>query len=423
MPTLTTVNVTPAITLVFGGKGSAASPVQVVNLDTENTVYLSYASNPNVGQAGVFPVMPLGSMAFDGTVSVWGVTPAGQTAEIGVVPGGSNYSPGSLAITGPVTATITGPVEVEGSISISGTPTVELASGTTVDVTGTADVNVQNATLDIIGQGGFVTPGQINSVFANSAPVTATAGSDGVLGTFNVSTYSSIIASLGPASNSSTAAGAAVCVQYDFTWFDINSVEVGNDTFSCVMGSSVVYEIPARGFLLQILMVNAGTNGTITANAMALVIDGSYRTINSERVVSVSVSAPPVITGATVEMQGKPVYGIASWVASIQFTWSGAVASVVFPLPQWVGQAQGFYQDITTALARNATIVDLSYAQQGNVISGSAYADGIILNIPGSIDANPVPFTVILPPTQCALILDTPATAGEFSMTLVGVGN
>src|ERR1700690_1216627 len=93
MPTLTTVNVTSKSTLIFGGQGSAATPIQLINQDANNTVYLAYASNPAIGQPGVMPLGPGASLAFDGSISVWGVTPAELTAAVAVIPGGSNYRP------------------------------------------------------------------------------------------------------------------------------------------------------------------------------------------------------------------------------------------------------------------------------------------------------------------------------------------
>lgn len=393
--------------------GAEADMVTVINLDTENTVNLGSAANHLP-----FPLGPLASQTL--TAPVWAA--AAEPLVVGIVPGGGAYSPGSLTINGPVTAEITGPVEVEGSISITGTPTVELAAGTTVDVSGIADVNIQNANIDVVGAGGYIAPGQINSVFANAGPVTAAAGGSANLGTFDVSTYLSVIASLGPVSNSSSSAGAAVCAVYQFSWLDINSTLIATDVYSCVVGGEVVYEIPVRGYSLQISMFNLGAGGTLTAAASKLVIDGSYRSVPNTRVVS-TVAGAPTLAGCVVVPQQLPVFGVAAWIASIAYTWAGANASVVFLLPQWVGEVTGFYQVITTALARNATVVDLTYAVQGQVTSGSTYQFGIVQNIPGSIDANPVPVNFNLPPTQCAVIVDTPAAVGEFFMSLIGAAN
>lgn len=83
MGNLNVVNVTGKSTLIFGGQGSLASPIQLVNLDQVNSVTLSYASNPTIGQGGNVTLAPLASMSFDGTVSVWGVAAPGVTLQIG----------------------------------------------------------------------------------------------------------------------------------------------------------------------------------------------------------------------------------------------------------------------------------------------------------------------------------------------------
>jgi hypothetical protein len=113
---------------------------------------------------------------------------------------------------------------------------------------------------------------------------------------------------------------------------------------------------------------------------------------------------------------------VTSWVANINYVSTGAIANLVIPLPQWAGEVSGFYQVVTTALVKNATIVDLSYAVQNQVLSGGGYPFGVIQSYPPGIDAAAVPVTFNLPPTQCAVILDVPAT-GTTAISLIGVGN
>jgi cytoskeletal protein CcmA (bactofilin family) len=408
MPTLTTVNVTSASTLIFGGQGSTATPIQVVNLDTENTVWFSYLSNPQANQPGSFPLGPLASMSFTGTVSVWGVSESGETIVVGVIPGGSNYSPGSLTISGPVTATISGPVTVEG----------------TVDIAGTTDVQIQNANIDVVGAGGFINPGQIGNL-VTSGPLTVGANSSIDVATdVNVENYTSLTFLAGNMTNSSTAAGAAVCAVLEITWTNSAGVAVATDTLSTALGgdAGATWEVPIKSSFFSIICINPGTVGTITLPSACIYVDGSYRTLPNIRVVSCTL-ATPTLTGCVVVAQSKPVGDINTWIASLAYSWTGANTNVVILLPQWAGQVTGFYQVITTALAKNATIVDLSYAVQGQVVSGSGYTFGIIQNIPSAIDTNPVDVSFNLPPTQCALILSTPAATGEFFLSLAGVGN
>jgi hypothetical protein len=77
-PPLTTVNVTansPA-TLIFGGQGSNATPMQVINNDTVSSVWVGNQSNLTPGQAGAVELGPGSSVAFDGSVSVYGIVAA-----------------------------------------------------------------------------------------------------------------------------------------------------------------------------------------------------------------------------------------------------------------------------------------------------------------------------------------------------------
>jgi hypothetical protein len=458
MPTLTTVNVTSRSTLIFGGQGSNATPIQIVNLDTANTVYLAYASNLVIGQPGVIPIGPLASMSFDGAISIYGITGIGQTVEISVIPGGSNYSPGSLTITGPVNAEITGPVTVEGTVDIGNTPSVEISGTPTVDIantpsviisgTPTVDVGTVSGSIDIAsvagsvnvagavnatGVGGFITPGQIVPLFTNNTAITAGPGAETVVGTFNVSTIASLVFGQFSLTVSSVAAGAPVCAVWFLIWMDANGNGLCTDTVSAIIGSDVTWEIPVKGAQVQVLLINVGTVGTITvpvysggtSGIAGLNLDGSFRDIPNTRVVFAipGNSGFIALTGCTVVTQANPVFQVGPWVASIAFTWSAAAANVVFPLPQWVGAVTGFYQVITTALVKVATIVDLTYAVQGGVVSGTAYRSGtsIIQSMPSAIGSGNLAMN--MPPTQCAIIIDTPATAGTFSIGLVGVAN
>lgn len=458
MPTLTTVNVTSKSTLIFGGQGSTAVPIQLINQDANNTIYLAYASNPAIGQPGVMPIGPGASLAFDGSISVWGVTPVGQTAEVAVIPGGSNYSPGSLSISGPVTATISGPVTVEGtvsigntpSVSISGTPVVDIGNTPSVSISGTptVDVGTVSGSIDIAsvagsvnvagavnatGVGGFITPGQIVPLFTNATAITAGPGAETVVGTFDVSTIASLVFGQFSLTVSSVAAGAPVCAVWFLIWMDANGNGLCTDTVSAIIGSDVTWEIPVKGSQVQVLLINVGTVGTITvpvysggtSGIAGLNLDGSFREIPNTRVVFAipGNSGFIALTGCTVETQANPVFQVGPWIASIGFTWTAAAANVVFPLPQWVGEVTGFYQIITTALAREATIVDLTYAVQGGVVSGPGYRNGtsIIQQVPAAIASGNL--SMNLPPTQCAIIIDTPSTGGTFFCSLVGVAN
>jgi hypothetical protein len=400
-----TVNVGAAVVCIYGATASGPGSIQVINLDTENTVFVGTSSSINPANGSALPLGPLASQVMDGTESIWAVT-SGPVIELGLVPGGGGYSPGSFTITGPVAATLTGPVTIS-----------DIEGGT---------VTLDNATVNVTGVGGYITPGQVGNIY-NSVSTTAGPGTTVALASdLDVSNYTSVVLAAENVVNSSASAGAAVCAVFQLVWADSIGDETATDVVSLLLGdnANATWEIPVKGSFVTLQLQNVGTAGTITVAHGTVILDGAYRAIPNIRALQGFVGTPlPTLSGCTVALQPNPVFSVASWIASIQEAWSSAVGAMVFPLPQWAGQVTGYYQVITTALAKNATIVDLTYAVQGGVVSGAGYPYGTILNIPGGIDANPVPVSFNLPPTQCAVIISTPATAGEFFLSLVGVGN
>jgi hypothetical protein len=398
--------------------------------NTSETVTLWIGNNPALtsGYQNAVPIAPLGYLVVTAEGSpIYGVVATNVQINVAVIPGGIAF------FTPQLNATITGPVTIAGTVNaeIVGTPTVDISSGN-VDATITGPVDISsgtvtftNSVINTVGAGGYTTGGQIGnlvtSATANISPSNTVIVASGV----NVETYTSVTLTAESISNSSVAAGAAVCAIIRVNWLNVNNVAIATDFVSvlCSGGSECTWEIPVKGAAFSVSVSNIGTTGTISLAAGSVYIDGSYRVIPNIRVVGTSILTQPTLTGCVVVAQGFPTTDISQWIASIAYSWSGTNTNVVFILPQWSGEVTGFYQVITTALAKNATIVDLSYAVQGQVLSGSGYAFGLVQNIPSAIDTNPVQTSFNLPPTQCALILATPAAAGEFFLSLVGVGN
>jgi hypothetical protein len=409
MPTITTVNVTSKSppTLIIGAQGGTVATIQIVNLDTTNTVYVGNTSNLIIGQPGVFPLGPLASMSFDGTKPVYGIT-LGPTVVVGLIPGGSNYSPGSLAIAGSVNAT------VSGNVNIANTPTVNLSGGTTIDVAGN---------VDVIGSGGTFPPGSLSNLF-NSGNVTVPASTTTAItsGPVSVASYASIVLTAQDIANSSVAAGAAVCAIIHIIWQDSLSAPIAEDTVSilCTSGANqATWEIPCKGNTFTMQVQNIGTVGSLAiTNSPTISIDGSYRIVPAMRALQSSLSSAGLtLTGCTVSVQTVPIYSILGWIASIAATWTTA-AIVVVPLPQWVGPVSGTYQVTTSVLAHVGTIVDLTYAVQGGVVAGTAYANGIVNNYPAAVGQVPVNFNSL--GSQLAFVFQGTTTAGSVSLALTG---
>lgn len=315
-PILTTVLVTPKATLLYGAKGSAATPLQVVNLDNTNTLYLSTQSNPVPNQPGTFPVAPLSSLSFDGSVGIYGIT-SGPNVIAGIVPGGQGYSPGALAISGPVTATISGPVTVNGNVGITGTPSVNVANTPSVNISGTPNVNIANTpavtvssgsvavssvsgTIDVSGSsvdittgnvnatgvGGFILPGNVASLYSNTSNQNIGGGSNlTLLNLQDVTNYNSFDMSFAVGDPSQALVNHAHAYQLSLTWYDdlVTGIPVYQETWwpwvSDTLGTAPVRGTgPMHGKYMTVIISNPVAGGAATQITLSnAVIFGSGR--------------------------------------------------------------------------------------------------------------------------------------------------
>lgn len=439
--------------------------VTLINLDQTNTVYIGTTSSIQIGGPNTIPLGPNASVTYPANKSLYGVAP-NNTHPILVTPGAISYSPSGLAIVGNVIATVSGSVSISGTpnvniantpsvtisgtpsviisgtptvnlasgttvsitgtttVSISGTPTVALAAGTTVSISGTATVNV-TGNVNVIGQGGFVAPGQLAVLLnGNSAAATATPGGSVSRGPFTVSTYNSVVLTVSLAStNSSGATGAAICALLNFQWQDNSGNTIEQDLISVLIGCTFTVQVPCKGSTLFVNIVNPGTVGSITFPINSLFLIGDYRTVPDITFLSYGFNAP-TITGFTVEASAFPVTTVASWLANLVTSAETASTSYIAFLAPWKGPVSGWYQQITQALSNNGTIVDMSYATQGNVTVGAPNTNGTLVNLPSAVQTAPVPINFFAPPTQLAFIYKSVATAGgETILMLTGESN
>lgn len=364
----------------------------MINLDAELTV--------NLGSAASQLPLPLGPLAsVTVTAPVWAAAPGGQL-QVGLVPGGSAYSPGALTITGPVTAEITGPVDAV--------------------ITGTADVNVTNATIDIIGGGGYVVPGQTGEIYANSAAWAIAAGAVATEGPFDVSTYASVDFSFGALSNSSAASGSAMCAVVTFQWADTNGTPIGTDTISVCQGQYAVGSTPCQGVQLTVSVYNPGSVGTLSFASDGVLVDGSFRTVGALKFTSVAQSAPS-FSGLTVLAQREPVGAVNGWLANINTTGLTAGDVYMWLLPMYNGAVSGLYQIVTDALDNAGVIIDLAFATVGSVIAGTGN-NALLQSLPSAVQAAAVPVSFIAPPSQLAFVAKPSNTATAVVLTLTGQG-
>jgi hypothetical protein len=423
--------------------GATPDSILVVNLDTENTVNLGSASS----QLGLL-LGPLASITL--TAPVWAAAVT-QPLQVGIAPGGSSYSPGSLTITGPVTVEITGPVEVEGSVSITGTPSVGI-SGTvevefpsaqsvsidgpvTAEISGTptfalesgSEIEITNATINTnaTGVGGFILPGEVTSLL--NVEVSIDAGFNEVETITGLSAYSSLDISFNALENSSTATGAAFCLVVELQWLDPNGIFLSLDVVNIwCQGSTApfpsAFSAPCKGVSCVIQMFNQGTVGTIGAGTGGLVVTGSFRNISGLTFASDLTSLAPVTLGG-VDFQGAGPDGGAlssGWLGTVSKSLAESSAVMAFLLNQYSGLAYGQFS-ITADLAKEATIVDLSQATVGNLVTGTGQA-GVVQAFSNTIPLSLTPFPVVMPASACALVVQASTTAAStVTLSLAGM--
>lgn len=107
----------PSGTLVVGPDDG---PTLIINLDQNNTVFLhNGVSFTTVDQSGIFPLAPNQSLVIDPStsegLSVYAITVSGQTANLGVVPGGTHFFQPTSKLTIPTGATTGERIEIDGT--------------------------------------------------------------------------------------------------------------------------------------------------------------------------------------------------------------------------------------------------------------------------------------------------------------------
>lgn len=506
--------VTASVTLIFGNQGSATSPIQLVNTDTANSVWLGTSSTVAADSTSAVELGPLASMSFDGSTTVYGVT-SGPKVMVAVVPGGTAYSPGSLTISGPTTVDIAGPVEVEGSVGITGTPDVGISGTVTVDVpnavtvssitnpvttnatitntvntavtntvatnvsnnvsvqnaaggsltvagsvnvantpsvtvsgtpavtvssgtvaigntpsvtlsgtpnvaissgtvnatlTGTTDVSVQNATLDVVGSGGYVLPGQITQL-ALKTNLAIAANTDTAINLGNVQAYQSLDFMI--TSNAGvTTTGAAYCVEVVVEFFDpTNTYVMGAYNFGIPLGGLASFSIPCVGPSAQVFLYNSGSAGSMTLTDV--VIWGSYRNITDFTWTSYSVPLPASDSTITWIPPNYPAGSLNKWLSCGTYTPAVAGTTYGILLPPVVGLVTGNYFVGNSGLANDPVVIDMSLQVRGNIVAGSGNS-AILLNVGNGAATAATFFQQYYPITFPAIILKAGTVGASF---------
>jgi hypothetical protein len=427
MGNLTTAVVGTTPSVIYGSPGSSQG-ITVLNLDTSGTVWLGYsASMAAATGGGGIPVGPLASMQFDGTQSVYAVA-AGQLT-IGIAPGVTSYTAGSLTISGPVTADITGPVEVEGSIGITGTPAVTIDSGSVAaTITGTTDVNVQNGTIDVIGSGGYILPGTVASalsVNSVSAPAGGSGGGWWTSSTFDVSGYNSLDVVFTNVVGSSDATGAAICACVEFEFQEPNGQIAGYQVGWVIVGRggsgiTSVFSVPCAGSKCTLNVINFGTAASI--NISSVNVMGSYRQLQGKWVFTDGIGSPSgTYGGAAYAPAGMAYYWAQGSAARLAATLAKGSGLSVFIVGQWHGEVSGWFQEATTLLGNDPVIIDLAFQTVGNLAAGTNA--NTVVNFANNITAPATQLvTYNASPSVYALVCNQNSSTGATTINLALTG-
>lgn len=289
MPALTTVNIGPAATLLYGSQGSQSSPLTIINTDPTNTIWVGNASNIMVAATNTIPLAPGDSFTSDGSVSLYGVT-NGPTVAVAITPGGNSYSPGTLAISGPVTATISGPVTVEGTVGISGTVDADVTGTVNIGtIAGSVDIASVAGNVDITPTAGYIPAGLQSQITAFATGLNIAAGGSISSSIEPCSAYNSYYLSASIFTTSQATAGAAYSCQVQIEWYidAAGTMPVALETFWIWSVNNTSAALPAfisgpmQGSYMSITLSNPGTSETQVTGVVNLF--GSGATLVSTR--------------------------------------------------------------------------------------------------------------------------------------------
>lgn len=395
------------------GGASPAGAFALVNLDTAVTLWIG--NTANVSPSNGVPVPPLGSVQLDGSQPVYGT--AASQVNVALIPGGTGYTPGELAISGPVTADISGPVTLASgtSVGITGAPAVTLSGSPSVNITGTPNINVTNAALTTVGAGGYILPGQIQGIASVSGTIPPLGGQLGVLPVTSVTPY----ASLDIAVNNGTApvsAGSPYGVTCLITFTDSSGNDIiGHYSVFTIPGWNS-FSVPCLGPYAQIYLMNGGTTGSGVWPVTGAYVWGSYRNITGPRWNSIYGPNSPV-SDSNITWTGTSTGGSPGWLNSGGYSPGTGLHGVLMG-PVNSGQVEGYFQVTGAAFSNNPVVIDMALQIRGSITAGTGNL-GVVQSIPSALGGTPTSFTQIFPMSYFALILNAPSSSSNLQYTAV----
>lgn len=324
--------------LLYGAQGGATIPMQVRNTDATRIVWVGNVSNVQADGSNSIPLNPGDSVSFDGSSSIYAISPAGAMI-VAVTPGGLSYAPGTVDITGPVT--ISGPVTVTGNLNVTGV-------GGTFPIGGSA--SVLNVSGQAIGAGGAFLSAALDMLNYTA---------------FNITGYAYCTTQGTP--------GAPLTTQVNFAWYaDAGLTQLlesiaGQVWVANANGGFGRFYIsgPCHGRYLAVNIING--SGTVAMTLGNLQVYGTGRTINDNRWSQI----PPygnITSGVTIIGQQGPE-DPSMPAALVNFSLA-AGATQWYPLV--LSNRIAFFQLSLSAPLGNNPVLNTAFdLQNGQVVAGA----------------------------------------------------
>lgn len=399
-------------------------PTTVVNLDSVNTVYLSYNNPVAIGDPEhTLPLSPSTAASFSGEQDVYATTDVGKTANLGFGTDLQSLVPGSISILGNVNATVSGSVSITGtpSVTISGTPTVTI-NNASIAITSAAPLDVSAATVNVNGVGGIFPPGS-QAQLATTSNQTISSLAPYNTAVINVQNYLSYHIVVSSYCGSQGTAAAPLVGQIILTWYAdaAGTIPIYSERWYGWLGngSGAIAPIygsgPMAGPYMKVTIGNlSATNYTLSS----LTLWGSGRTYNSPRWRQ---NPPSAMTTGLSTIQSMPgSYGDDNILFSLNNLNIGASQSLWQPLPLVTGRMFVLFQTSAT-LANNFALGQaggLNPLTSGNIVFGTA-ANGVLFN-PASVASTGYTTEFVTPRAPCYVTLHTSTTAPNVTLQCVG---
>jgi hypothetical protein len=431
-----TVNVTQVATLLYGSKGSNSVPVQIINFDEVNTLWIGNVSNLSTVSQSI-PLNPGTSVTFDGSVTIYGITEPGITVQAGIVANGLGYAPGTIKVARGTIDVSSGTIDANvtnASLPVTGTVDASITNAS-LSVTGNVDIN--SGTIDVIGSGGYFPPGNYAFLINDTSvhTLTTTNGNSvpyitAIVSMMEYQSYSLSVQCWCPAQGST---GAPFTMPVTLLWYaDSNGsylLEKETVWMWVINNSADISEFalrgggPAKGAYAAIQFNNLSSSETI--NVAGIFFSGNGRAISKTRFTQPSprgslttgISMFPIQNIAGTELTGYPD-GSDGIICNESDNGNTASNNIYWlPLPLYSGKLYCRYAT-SEALANDFVLASAAPLFYGEIAAGTN-TQGVVWN-PGNTAGQDYVTEIIVGNEPLYFVVKTNSTAPIITVEIHG---